>query len=99
MSGPPTGIAKNRSRQLRLVPARSLSLHTQYLPSTHCELFAALDNVLNARYATYGIRSDPTGTGAPGVAPNAVTNGPGVDNRCRSPAPPFSVDGGVRLRF
>jgi iron complex outermembrane recepter protein len=76
-----------------------VSLHMQYLPSRHCELFAALDNVLNARYATYGILSDPTGIGAPGVAPNALTNGPGVDNRFLSPAPPFSVYGGVRLRF
>jgi iron complex outermembrane receptor protein len=76
-----------------------VGLHTQYQPSAHCELFAALDNVLNARYATYGILSDPTGVGAPGIAVNAVTNGPGVDNRFLSPAPPFSVYGGVRFRF
>jgi hypothetical protein len=38
-----------------------------------------LDNLLNAKYATHGILSDPTGTGALGVPVNAITNGPGVE--------------------
>jgi len=43
--------------------------------------------------------SDPTGVGAPGIPINAVTNGPGVNNRFLSPAAPIEAFGGVRLTF
>jgi hypothetical protein len=43
--------------------------------------------------------SDPTGIGAPGIPPNAVTNAPGVDNRFLSPAAPLEAFGGLRIAF
>ena len=71
------------------------------------ELFLTVNNVFDRRYASYGIYSDPTGVGAPGVPPGANSNGPGVDNRSeatwdnrfQNPAAPRSVFGGVRLSF
>ena len=74
-----------------------VNLHSTYRPRPHLELFASIDNLLNRKYATFGILSDPTGAGAPGLPPSGVTNGPGVDNRFQSPAAPFMVFGGVRL--
>jgi len=74
-----------------------VELHTTYSPLPHLQLFATVDNLLNHKYATWGILSDPTGIGAPGIPPDGVTNGPGVDNRFLSPAAPFEVFAGVRL--
>jgi len=76
-----------------------VGLHSSFQPTHWLELFAHIDNVLNAKYATYGIFSDPTGIGAPGVPVNGVTNGPGVDNRFQSPAYPFAVYAGLRLKL
>jgi iron complex outermembrane receptor protein len=76
-----------------------IDLHTSYSPSRSLQIFASIDNLLNAKYATYGIYSDPAGIGAPGVPVNGVSNGPGVDNRFTSPAYPFAIYGGVRLFF
>jgi iron complex outermembrane receptor protein len=78
---------------------RVVGLHSSYDPTRRLELFAHIDNVLNAKFATYGIFSDPTGVGAPGVPVNGITNGPGVDNRFQSPAYPFAVYAGLRLRL
>lgn len=78
---------------------RTVSLHSSYKPTRKLEVFASINNLFNARYATWGILSDPTGIGAPGVPPNAVTNGPGVDNRFLSPAAPFEASAGVRITF
>jgi len=74
-----------------------VELHTTYSPLAHLQLFATVDNLFNRKYATWGILSDPTGIGAPGIPPDGVTNGPGVDNRFLSPAAPFEVFAGVRL--
>jgi iron complex outermembrane receptor protein len=76
-----------------------VNLHTSYRLAKNLELFGSIDNLFNAKYATYGIYSDPTGIGAPGVPADGVTNGPGVDNRFYSPAAPRAVYGGVRLTF
>ncbi len=78
---------------------RTVSLHSSYQPTRTVELYASITNLFNARYATWGILSDPTGIGAPGVPPGAVTNGPGVDNRFLSPAAPFEALAGVRITF
>ena len=64
----------------------------------HVELFASIDNLLNRGYGTWGVLSDPTGVGAPGI-PDVGTNGPGVNNRFLSPGAPFEIFGGVRIRF
>jgi outer membrane receptor protein involved in Fe transport len=76
-----------------------VGLHAAYRSGKRLEMFASIDNLLDAKYATYGILSDPTGVGAPGVPADGVTNGPGVDNRFQSPAAPFSLHGGVRVTF
>ncbi len=74
-----------------------VELHSTYRPLPHLEIFASISNLFDRQYATYGILSDPTGIGAPGIPPNGVTNGPGVDNRFLSPAAPFEIFAGVRL--
>jgi iron complex outermembrane receptor protein len=76
-----------------------VGLHTSYRPSPHVEAFAQISNLFNSKYSTWGILSDPTGVGAPGIPAGAVTNGAGVDNRFLSPAAPFEVFGGLRIVF
>jgi len=88
----------DESNQLQPIPGYTVvNLHSTYQPSSHFQFFVSIDNLLNRKYSTWGILSDPTGIGAPGIPPNGVTNGPGVDNRFLSPAPPFEVFGGLRL--
>jgi len=90
----------DESNQLAPIPGyTTVNLHSSYKPAPHLEVFASIDNLFNRKYATWGILSDPTGIGAPGIPPNGVTNGPGVDNRFLSPAAPFEVFGGVRVTF
>jgi iron complex outermembrane recepter protein len=76
-----------------------VNLHTAYRVTETVELFANIQNALNARYATFAAFGDPTGLGAPGIPAGAVANGPGVDNRFLGPAPPVAVFGGIRIRF
>ena len=75
------------------------NLHSTVHITKHFDVYGMIDNVFNYRYTTFGLYSDPTGIGAPGIPPGAVTNGPGVDNRFQSPAMPFAVFGGVRWSF
>jgi iron complex outermembrane receptor protein len=90
----------DESNQLAPIPGyTTVNLHTAYKPIEHLQFFASINNLLNRKYATWGILSDPTGIGAPGIPPNGVTNGPGVDNRFLSPAAPFEAFGGVRIIF
>ncbi len=76
-----------------------VGLHTSYQHDPHFEFFAKITNLLGRRYSTWGILSDPTGVGAPGIPPEGVTNGPGVNNRFQSPAAPFEAFAGVRFSF
>lgn len=88
----------DESNQLSPIPGYTVvNLHTTYRPGPHLEIFASINNLFDRKYATWGILSDPTGVGAPGVPADAVTNGPGVDNRFLSPAAPLEVSGGIRL--
>jgi iron complex outermembrane receptor protein len=90
----------DESNQMKPLAAYAvLNLHSRYKLGAHIELFVDLVNALNSRYATFGVLGDPTGVGAPGIPDGAATDGPGVDNRFESPAPPISVFGGVRIRF
>ena len=90
----------DESNQLAPIPGYAVvDLQSTFTPTRHVEIFASIDNLLNRKYATWGILSDPTGTGAPGVPVDGVTNGPGVDNRFLSPAAPFEIFGGIRIRF
>jgi iron complex outermembrane receptor protein len=92
--------AGDESNQLAPIPGYTVvNLHTSYKPLPHLEVFASINNLLNRQYATWGILSDPTGVGCPGVPLDGVTNGPGVDNRFLSPAAPFEAFGGVRITF
>jgi iron complex outermembrane receptor protein len=90
----------DESNQLKPLPGYAvLSLHTNLDLTRQISLFATVDNVLNAQYATFGVLGDPTGVGAPGVPADGVTNGPGVDNRFQSPAAPIAAYGGLKIRF
>jgi iron complex outermembrane receptor protein len=90
----------DQSNQLAAIPGYTVvNLHTSYKPLPHFEVFANVRNLFNRKYATWGILSDPTGIGAPGIPPGGATNGPGVDNRFLSPAAPFETFGGVRIIF
>jgi iron complex outermembrane receptor protein len=71
-----------------------VNLRSTYTITENFQLFANIENLLDARYATFGEYGNPADIGTPGVP-----NGPGVDNRFQSPAPPFGVFGGMRLRF
>ena len=74
-----------------------VDLYSTYRPQRHLELFVSITNLFDRQYATYGLLSNPTGVGAPGIPVNAVTNGPGVNNRFLSPAAPLEIFGGARL--
>jgi iron complex outermembrane recepter protein len=90
----------DESNQLAPIPGyTTVNLHTNYKPVPHFEVFASINNLFNRKYATWGILSDPTGIGAPGIPVDGVTNGPGVNNRFLSPAAPFEAFGGVRITF
>lgn len=90
----------DESNQLAPIPGyATVNLHTTYKPVEHLEVFASINNLFNRKYGTWGILSDPTGINGPGIPPNGVTNGPGVDNRFLSPAAPFEAFGGVRILF
>ena len=90
----------DESNQMGQLPGfGTVNLHSRYELTDHVELFVNVLNLFNANYATFGVLGDPTGIGAPGIPPDAVTNGPGVNNRFESPAPPISAFGGVRVAF
>jgi iron complex outermembrane recepter protein len=90
----------DESNQLSPIPGyTTVNLHSSYKPVPHLEVFASINNLFNRKYATWGILSDPTGVGAPGIPADGVTNGPGVDNRFLSPSAPFEAFGGVRITF
>jgi iron complex outermembrane receptor protein len=76
-----------------------LNLHALYQLRRQIELFATVDNLLNAKYSTYGILSDPTGIGVPGIPASGYTNGPGVNNRFQSPAAPLAIFAGIRIQL
>ena len=90
----------DESNQMAPIPGYTIvNLNSTYRPMPHLEVFATIDNLLNRKYATWGILSDPTGINTPGVPVDGVTNGPGIDNRFLSPAAPFEIFGGVRISF
>ena len=76
-----------------------VTLRSSYRLTKQVEIFANVQNLLDERYSTYALYSDPTGIGAPGVPANAGSNAPGVDNRFQSPAMPRAYFGGLRITF
>jgi len=90
----------DESNQTKPLPGYEVvNLHSSYEVTKNFELFADISNLFDTHYATFGEYGDPTGVNAPGIPAGAVTNGPGVDNRIISPAPPLAVFGGVRITF
>ena len=90
----------DESNQMKPLPGFAVvNLHTTYDITDNLELFLNLVNAFDSQYETFGILGDPAGIGVPGVPVNGVTNGPGVDNRFESPAPPISAFAGVRVKF
>ena len=76
-----------------------VALCASYRVAHDVEIFANAQNLFDERYSTFGLYSDPTGVGAPGVPAGADSNAPGVDNRFQSPGMPRSYFGGVRISF
>jgi iron complex outermembrane receptor protein len=70
----------------------TLNLSTSYQLTPHIQLFAAVDNVTDAKYYTYGTFS-PTTSVFLAQAPNAT------NPRAYSPAAPIGGFGGVRITF
>jgi iron complex outermembrane receptor protein len=90
----------DESNQMAPVPGYAIvNLHAHYDVTDSVQIFVNLVNIFDNHYATFGVLGDPTGIGAPGIPVNAVTNGPGVDNRFESPGAPLSAFGGVLVRF
>ncbi len=84
----------DEANQLAPLPGYTvLGLHAAYDVTRRLEIYARIDNALDAHYATFGVLGDPTGIGAPGVPAT------GADPRFQSPASPTAVYGGVKLRF
>jgi iron complex outermembrane receptor protein len=76
-----------------------VGLRSSVQVTTQVEIFADVQNLFDEKYSTYGLFSDPTGVGAPGVPADAKSNAPGVDDRFQSPAMPRAYFGGVRIKF
>ncbi|MEA3151796.1 MAG: iron complex outerrane recepter protein [Gammaproteobacteria bacterium] len=76
-----------------------VALRSSYHITPQVELFANVQNLLDRRYSTLGLYGDPTGVGAPGIPPDAVSNDPRVDNRFQSPAMPRAYFGGIKVKF
>ena len=70
-----------------------LNVHTAYHVTQNVELFGLVENVTNARYATFGTFS-PVGPSVPIIQAPAATN-----TRSLSPAPPVSGFAGLRVTF
>ncbi|HUX74717.1 MAG TPA: TonB-dependent receptor [Steroidobacteraceae bacterium] len=76
-----------------------LTVHSSYRIAHDVEIFGSIQNLLDERYATFGLFGDPTGVGAPGIPAGAGSNDPRVDNRFQSPAAPRAYFAGIRVRF
>jgi iron complex outermembrane receptor protein len=70
-----------------------VGLNAEWHASERVTFSATVRNLFNARYATFGLFADPTGVGAPGVPSD------GADPRFVTPAAPFAVIAGVRVRL
>jgi iron complex outermembrane receptor protein len=82
----------------RLPGYARLDLHSTLALGERVEITLALQNVLDAHYATTGLYADPTGVGAPGV-PAGGAGDAGVDRRFVTPAQPLSWRLALRVRL
>jgi len=96
----PQYIGGDESNQMPALSGyAAINVHSSYDLNKRVQLYAQIANLTNRHYATYGELGDPTGIGVPGVPADADTNDPRVDNRFVSPASPFGLYAGARLRF
>ena len=96
-TGPSVFHGDESNQNPRLPGYARVDLHSTLALGERIELTLALANVLDARYATYGLYADPTGVGAPGVPPAGA--GVAVDPRFESPAPPLAWRLALRVRL
>jgi iron complex outermembrane receptor protein len=87
------------NQNARLPGFHVASLRSSYRVGRQLEIFANVQNLFDERYSTFGLLSDPTGVGAPGIPAGAQANDPRVDNRFQSPAMPRAYFGGLRFSF
>lgn len=91
--------AQHAATEKWFVGATLLGLRVGYRLDPHAEHFATVQNVLEERYANYGLFSDPTGVAAQGIPAGAESNDPGVDNRFQRPGMPRAFFGGLKISF
>jgi iron complex outermembrane receptor protein len=85
----------DESNQNAKLPGFQLvNVHASYRMSEQLQGYLMVNNVLNKRYANFGLFGDPTGVGAPGVPETGY-----VDPRFQSPGSPFALTAGVRFTF
>ena len=82
----------NANQNPRLPAYWAVNLHTSYQLSKELQAFALLNNLFNRKYAVYGTFFDPQGIA------NAVPNPP-TDHRMQTPAQPFSIYAGLKLKL
>jgi iron complex outermembrane receptor protein len=93
-------LGGDESNQMPALPSYAvINMHSSYEFNERVQMYAHIVNLTNRRYSIFGELGDPTGIGAPGIPADADTNDPRVDNRFVSPAQPFSVYAGVRIRY
>ena len=82
------GDASNQNRPLAGYAV--VNLHTSYDVAPGAQIYALVENALDARYATYGTFFD--------TGPLSAARGT-TDPRTITPAPPLGVFGGLKLKF
>jgi len=70
-----------------------LNAHAHYQVTPRMRIFGLVENVLNARYETFGAFS-PVASNTPLIQAPGATN-----TRSLGPAPPIAAFGGVRVTF
>ncbi|MGH7094518.1 MAG: TonB-dependent receptor, partial [Stellaceae bacterium] len=85
----------DESNQNAMLPGYEvINLHSTYTVIKNVQVFFNVQNILNAKYVTFGQYGDASGINAPGVPA-----GGGTSSRFLAPASPLAMVGGIRIRF
>jgi iron complex outermembrane receptor protein len=84
-------IGDDANQNARLPAYWTVNLHTTYRITKEAQVFALVNNLFDQRYSTFGTFFEP------GQVANALLN-PLTDPRMQTPAQPFSVYAGLRIR-
>ncbi len=88
----------DESNQLAPLPGyATVGLHSSYKPFPHFEIFASIENLLDRKYATWGILSDPHWNQRTGHSGGCRYQRSGYRQSVPESAAPFEVFGGVRF--